>query len=82
MRSCKGVKYRLDLNKKPIFLAADFATEEMFSLQERSDAIEKPNTDGLSHIFRIFESKNPLSQGNFYFCASKLDKMESCLYLS
>ena len=26
------------MNKKPIFLAADFATEEMCSFQDRSDA--------------------------------------------
>ena len=38
VRRCKGVKNRLDLNKKPIILAADFATEEMCSFQERSDA--------------------------------------------
>ena len=37
---CKGVKNRLDLNKKPIFLAADFATEEICSFQDRSDATE------------------------------------------
>ena len=28
----------MDLNKKPIFLAADFVTEEMCSFQDRSDA--------------------------------------------
>ena len=47
VRRCKGVKNRLDLNKKPIILAADFATEEMCSFQDRSDR--------LSHIFRAFE---------------------------
>ena len=41
----EGVKNRLDLNKKPIFLAADFATEEMCSFQDRSDATETPNID-------------------------------------
>ena len=34
----------MDLNKKPIFLAADFdfATEEMCSFQDRSVATETP----------------------------------------
>ena len=40
VRRCKGVKNRLDVNKKPFFLAADFATEEMCSFQDRSDATE------------------------------------------
>ena len=53
----KGVKNRLDLKKNPIFFAADFATEEMCSFQDRSDATETPNMDRLSHIFRIFEPK-------------------------
>ena len=53
MRRCKGVKNRLDLNKKPIFLAAEFATEEMCSFQDRSDATETPNMDRLLHIFII-----------------------------
>ena len=44
------MKNRLDLNKKPIFLAADFATEEICSFQDRSDATETPNMDRLSHI--------------------------------
>ena len=46
------MKNRLDLNKKPIFLAADFATEEMCSFQDRSDATETPNMDRLSHNFQ------------------------------
>ena len=45
----------MDLNKKPIFLAAYFAPEEMCSFQDRSDATEAPNMDRLSHIFRVFE---------------------------
>ena len=56
----QGMKNRLDLIKKPIFLAADFATEEMCSFQDRSDATETPNMERLSHIFRVFE------QGDFY----------------
>ena len=56
-RRCKGVKNRLDLNKKPIFLPADFATEKMCSFQDRSDATETPNMDRLSHICRVFEPK-------------------------
>ena len=51
------MKNCLDLNKKPIFFAADFATEEMCSFQDRSDATETPNMDRLSHIFRVFEPK-------------------------
>ena len=61
----KGVKNRLDLNKKPIFLAADFATEEMWPFQDRSDATETPNMDRLSHIFRVFEPKK--ISGRFLF---------------
>ena len=52
VRRCKGVKNRLDLNKKPIFLAADFVTEEMCSFQDRSDATETPNMDRLSTHFQ------------------------------
>ena len=44
------MKNRLDLNKKPISLAADFATEEMCSFQDRSNATETPNMDRLSHF--------------------------------
>ena len=62
---CKGVKNRLDLNKKPIFLAADFVTEKMCSFQDRSDAIETPNMERLSHIFRVFEPKR--ISGRFLF---------------
>ena len=51
------VKNRLDLNKKPIILAADFATEEICSFQDRSDATETPNMDWPPHIFRVFELK-------------------------
>ena len=51
------MKNRLDLNSKPIFLAADFATEEMCSFQVRSDATETPDMDSLSHIFRVFDPK-------------------------
>ena len=52
VRRCRGLKNLLDLNKKPIFLAADFATEEMCSFQDRSDATETPNMDRLSHNFQ------------------------------
>ena len=62
---CKGVKNRLDLNKKPIFHAADFATEEMCSFQDRSDATETPNMVRRSHIFRVFEPKR--ISGRFLF---------------
>ena len=55
----------MDLNKKPIFLAADFATEEMCSFQDRSDATETPNMDRLSHMFRVFEPKR--ISGRFLF---------------
>ena len=56
VRRCKGVKNRLDLNKKPIFfLVADFATEEICSFQDRSDATETPNKDRVSHNLRVFE---------------------------
>ena len=55
----------MDLNKKPIFLAADFVTEEMCSFQDRSDATEMPNMDRLSHIFRVFEPKR--ISGRFLF---------------
>ena len=57
---CKGVKNRLDLNKKPIFLAADFATEEMCSFQDRSDATETPNMDGqaVTHFQGIRTEEN------------------------
>ena len=61
MRRCQGVKNRLDLNKKPIFLA----TEEIYSFQDRSDATETPNMDRLSHIFRVFEPKR--ISGRFLF---------------
>ena len=65
MSRCKGVKNRLDLNKKPTFLAADFATEDMCSF--RPDATEMPNMDRLSQIFREFEPKrisgSPLIDG-------------------
>ena len=44
VKSSRNVKNRLDLNKMPIFLAADFATEEMGSFQERSDTSETPFT--------------------------------------
>ena len=54
----KGVKNRLDLNKKPIFLAADFATEEMCSFQGRSVATETPNMDRLSHFQGIRTEEN------------------------
>ena len=53
------------LNKKPIFLAADFVTEEMCSFQDRSDATETPNMDRLLHIFRVFEPKR--ISGRFSF---------------
>ena len=59
------MKNRLNLNKKPIFLAADFATEEMCSFQNRSDATETPNMDRLSYIFRVFEPKR--ISGRFLF---------------
>ena len=59
------MKNRLDLNKKPIFLAADFGTEEMCSFQDRSDGTESPNMDRLSHIFRVFELKR--IPGRFLF---------------
>ena len=59
------MKNRLDLNKKPIFLAADFATEEMYSFQDRPVATETPNMDRLSHIFRVFEPKR--ISGRFLF---------------
>ena len=65
VRRCKGVKNRLDLIKKPIFLAADFATEEMCSFQDRSHATETPNMDRLSHIFRVLEPKR--ISGRFLF---------------
>ena len=66
------MKNRLDLNKKPIFLAADFATEEMCSFQDRSDATETPNTDRLSHIFRVFEPKR--ISGRFLFLLLEITK--------
>ena len=50
-----GLKNRLDLNKKPIFLAADFTTEDMCSFQIRSDTIESPNMNSMSYILRVFE---------------------------
>ena len=59
------MKNRLDLNKKPIFLAVDFATEEMCSFQDRSDATETSNMDRLSHIIRAFEPKR--ISGRFLF---------------
>ena len=59
------MKNRLNLNKKPIFFAADFATEEMCSFQDRSDATETPNMAGLSHIFRVFKPKR--ISGRFLF---------------
>ena len=65
MRRCRGVKNRLDLNKKPISLAADFATEEMCSFQDRSNATKTFNMDRLSHIFRVFEPKR--ISGRFLF---------------
>ena len=40
----KRVKISSGLNKKPIFLDADFTTEKMCSFQDRSDAIETPNS--------------------------------------
>ena len=43
-----GVKNRLGLNKKPIFLVADLATEEMCSF------MGQVRFDRLSHIFRVF----------------------------
>ena len=58
-------KNRLDLNKKPIFLAVDFATGEVCSFQDRSDATETPNMDRQSHIFRVFEPKR--ISGRFLF---------------
>ena len=60
----QGCEKSLGLNKKPIFLAADFATEEMCSCQDRSDATETP-IDRLSHIFRVFEPKR--ISGRFLF---------------
>ena len=55
----------MDLNKKPIFLAADFAIEEMCSFQDRLDATETPNMDRPSHLFRAFEPKR--ISGRFLF---------------
>ena len=61
VRTCRGVKNRMDLNKKPIFLAGDFATEEMCSFQDRSDAIQTPKMDSLecnqSNFSRRFKMK-------------------------
>ena len=56
------MKDRLDWNKKPIFFAADFATKEMCSFQDRSDATETPNMDRLSHIVRVFEPKKNVGE--------------------
>ena len=50
MRSCRSVKNHLNLNKKPISFAVDFATEEMCPFQDRSDATETPNIDSLRGI--------------------------------
>ena len=61
----QGVKNRLDLNIMPIFIAADFATEEMCSFQDRSDATETPSMNRLPHIFRVFEPKR--ISGRFLF---------------
>ena len=66
----QGRENCLDLNKKPIFLAAEFATEEMWSFQDRSDATETSNMDRLSHIFRVFEPKR--ISGRFLFFANSL----------
>ena len=71
VRRCKGVKNRLDLNKKLIFLAADFTTEEMCSFQDRSAATETPNMDRLSHIFRVYEPKRK---------SGRLNNIEFCLH--
>ena len=49
----QGGEKSLDLNKKPIYLAVDFATEKMCSFQDRPDATETPNMDILSHIFKV-----------------------------
>ena len=68
----QGVKNRLDLNKKPIFLAADFATEEMCSFQDRSDATETPNMDRLPHIFRVFKPKR--ISGRFLFLLLEIEQ--------
>ena len=51
------MKNRLDLNKKPIFLAADFATEEMCSFQDRSDVIF-PIGLADNQKFTVVEKKN------------------------
>ena len=67
------MKNRLDLNKKPIFFAADFATEEMCSFQGRSDATESPNMDRLSHIFRVFEPKR--ISGRFLFLLLEIKQL-------
>ena len=47
------------------FLTANFVTEEMYSFQDRPDAIVTPNRDSLSDIFRVFERKR--MSGKFLF---------------
>ena len=48
-------KSPVHIYKDLIFFAVNFATEEMSSFPDRSDATETPNMDSLSHIFRVFE---------------------------
>ena len=75
VKRCKGEKNRLDLNKKSIFLAADFAREEMCSFQDRLDATETPNMDRLSHIFKAFETKR--ISGGFLFLLLEIKQHRS-----
>ena len=53
----------LGLNTKPIFLATDFATAEMSSFQDGSDATETPKID--DSLFVVFELKR--MSGKFLF---------------
>ena len=49
---------KMDLNKKSIFLAADFATEEMCSFQDRSDETKTPHGQVVTHFESIRTKEN------------------------